>query len=183
MAIFGSSRKRHYGKAPAAQKGTMYLRRVDNGRTARYELSSHSTEKVEWVSMEKDEMGRPLTVRKPLEVTTVHGKTQSFSVAGKRYPNFYTFLRHQDGEWGEDLYGRKVLCTKEKFPCFDSYDRIYETRYFRWYFIREGNSVSQVFATDERDMIYITEDVENVEGWAWMRMKSTGFCQPPKQEG
>lgn len=100
-----------------------------------------------------------------------------FHVAGKTYLSFHCFLKSQDGEWGEDLYGRKVLCTREKFPCFDSYDYIHEHRYFRWYFIRNGNSISQVFVTDERDKVYVTEDVQNVENWAWGRMKDTGFCQ------
>lgn len=167
-------------KESTEQSKDMFLRRVDSGKRVHYELSSHSTEKVEWVSLETGGDGKPVEVREPEEVTREYSRKGRFTVAGKTYPNFRGFLKQQEGEWGQDLYGRKVLCTKEKFPCFDSYDYMYENRYYRWYFIREGNSLSQVFVTDERDRVYVTEDVQNVEGWAWTRMKATGFCQCPK---
>lgn len=161
----------------------MFLRHVGEGKFVHYELNSNSTEKVEWVSLETDKDGKPVAVREPVEVTTEYSRKSSFSVAGKTYPNFNSFLKKQEGEWGEDLYGRKVLCTKELFPCFDSFDYLHEHRYYRWYFIREGNSLSQVFVADERDKVYVTEDVQNVECWAWDRMKATGFCQMPKSGG
>ena len=134
----------------------MYLRRAGNGAFVSYELKGTSTEKVEWVSVETDGDGKPVTVREPNERTGEYSRKGMFCVAGKTYRNLKGFLRKQDGEWAEDIYGRKVLCTKEKYPCFDSYDYQNETRYFRWYFIREGDSISQVFVSDDRDKIYVT---------------------------
>lgn len=166
--------------APRQEEPAMYLRRVGNGAFVRYELKSTSTEKVEWVSLQTDEAGNPLVVREPQETTREFSRKGYFSAAGKVYWNLNQLCRNHKGDWAEDIYGRKVLCTKEKYPCFDSYDYLNETRYFRWYFIREGNAVCQVFAADDRDIIYVTEDLQNVEGWAWERMKATGFCQPPK---
>lgn len=102
------------------------------------------------------------------------------TVAGKTYPSFQSFLKEQEGDWGEDLYGRKVLCVKERFPCFDSYDFLYDDRCFRWYFIRKGNSISRVFSADGQNRIYVTEDVQDVDRRVWEKMIETGFCQPPK---
>ena len=160
----------------------MYLRYVDRGKLVRTELISYSTVKVEWVSQETDGDGKPAVVREPKEVARECSKYAAFSLAGKKYLNLEGFLRKQDGEWGEDIYGRQVLCTREKYPCFDSNDWLYENRYYRWYFIREGNTVSQLFTADDREKIYVTEDVRNVEEWSWSRMTATGFCQLPAQE-
>ena len=168
--------------APRQEEPAMYLRRVGNGAFVRYELKSTSTEKVEWVSPETDETGAPVKTRQPEEHTRKYGKHTGFSLAGKYYRNLNHFLRTQAGEWGEDAYGRTVFCTKERYPCFDSFDALYEDRYFRWYFIREGNSLSQLFVADDRNTIYVTEDLGNIERWAWERMKATGFCQPPKAQ-
>lgn len=164
------------------ERKDMYLRRVGNGSSFRHELGSYSGEKVEWVSVETDETGKPVAVRQPEEHTREYSKFQKFTMAGKTYWNFSHFLKKSEEEWGKDAYGRTVFCTKERYPCFDSYDFLCETRYFRWYFIREGNSVSQLFAADDRGKIYVTEDLGNVESWAWDRMKATGFCQMPRED-
>lgn len=158
----------------------MVLRRVGKGESIRYELNGSSTERVQWVSLETDQDGNPVKVRAPDEVTTIHSRKDKLTVAGRTYPSFQSFLKEQEGDWGEDLYGRKVLCVKERFPCFDSYDFLYDHRYFRWYFIRKGNSISRIFSTDSRDKIYVTEDVRDVDSQAWEQMQATGFCHPPK---
>ena len=185
MAVSAFWKHFHRNQVPEKQEvpqkqEDMYLRRVGCGEMVRYELKSYSTEKVEWVSMETDENGSPVQVRVPDSHICEYSRKHCFSMAGKTYQDLGHFLRNQDGEWGQDIYGRKVLCTKERYPCFDSSDYLYEDRYFRWYFIREGNAVSQLFAADDRDKIYVTEDVQNIEPWAWSRMKATGFCQLPE---
>ena len=169
-----------HNEDPAEGRCDMFLRPAGNGTIFRHELGGHSTQRVEWVSLETDENGKPVAVRESCERTEVGSKNQAFYMAGKEYRNLKAFLKSQDEEWGVDSYGRQVLCTKERYPCFDSYDFLSENRYFRWFFIREGNSVSQLFYADDRDKIYITEDVHNIEDWAWSRMKATGFCQPQK---
>lgn len=158
----------------------MVLRRVERGKSIRYELNGSSTERIQWVSLETDQDGNPVKIRTPEEVTTICGRKDKLTVAGKTYPNFQSFLKEQEGDWGEDLYGRKVLCVKERFPCFDSYDLLYDHRCFRWYYIRKGNSLSRVFVTDERDKVFVTEDVQDVDSRAWEQMRQTGFCQGPK---
>ena len=179
LSSFG--RKQNEKKKMDKKEKNLYLRAAGNGETVHYELKSHSTIAVEWVSEETDGNGKPVVVRVPQETTREYSRKQEFTMAGKTYKNIWYFLRRQGNEWAEDTYGRKVLCTKEKYPCFDSYDRMYEDRYFRWYFIREGDSVSQLFVADDRDKIYVTEDLRNVERWAWGRMQATGFCQPPME--
>lgn len=160
----------------------MYLRRMGSGERFDHELGIYSTEKVEWISGETDETGNPAETRQPEQHTRTYSKWCGFSLAGKPYWNLKHFLRKQEGEWGEDAYGRTVFCTKERYPCFDSFDALYEDRYFRWYFIREGNSLSQLFVADDRNKIYVTEDLGNIERWAWERMKAAGFCQMPGKE-
>lgn len=174
MALFRSMKR----DKSVEERGDMYLRRIGNGERFHHELGCYSTDKVEWVSKETDENGKPVVVREPDEYTLEYSKKDRFSLAGKSYQDYNHFLKKLDGEWGEDVYDRKVLCTREMYPCFDSYDYLYENRYFRWFFIRKGNSISQLFAADDRDKIYVTEDIQNIEGWAWDRMKETGFCQP-----
>ena len=167
----------------AVTEGTgLYLRRVGSGERFEHDLGIYSTEKVEWVSPETDETGAPVKTRQPEEHTRKYGKHTGFSLAGKYYRNLNHFLRTQAGEWGEDIYGRTVFCTKERYPCFDSFDALYEDRYFRWFFIRQGNSLSQLFVADDRNTVYVTEDLGNIQRWAWERMKATGFCQKPGEE-
>lgn len=170
------------GDVAVTERSVMYLRRVGSGDRFSHELGIYSTEKVEWVSRETDETGAPAEIRQPEEHTRTYSKWAAFSLAGKTYWNLKHFLRKQEGEWGEDAYGRTVFCTKERYPCFDSFDALYEDRYFRWYFIREGNSLSQLFVADDRNIIYVTEDLGNIQRWAWERMKATGFCQLPSEE-
>jgi len=170
------------GDVAVTERSVMYLRRVGSGDRFSHELGCCSTEKVEWVSREADADGIPAEIRKPEENTRTYSKWGSFSLAGKTYWNLKHFLKKQEGEWGEDIYGRTVFCTRERYPCFDSFDALYEDRYFRWYFIRKGNSLSQLFVADDRNKIYVTEDLGNIERWAWSRMKATGFCQLSGEE-
>lgn len=172
--------KTMFGKQVPQERKDMYLHRVGSGSMVRYELTSRPTEKVEWVSLEADENGKPLVVREPNESTREYSREGKFTLAGKTYKDLNHFLRKTNDEWAEDIYGRRVLCTKERYPCFDSDDYLYETRYFRWYFVQKGASISLLFVSDDRDKIYATEDVQNVDSWAWDRMKANGFCQPSR---
>lgn len=49
-----------------------------------------------------------------------------------------------------DTYGRRVLYFRERFPCFDSYDRIHENRHYHWYAIDCGDTVTLVYTQDEK---------------------------------
>jgi len=166
---------------PEEKAPEMVLRSVDNGGIVHYVLSSYFTKKVEWVSLETDGDGKPLVVREPEEVTCQYSRREPFILAGKQYPNLNRFLRKMENDWAEDIYGRKVLCARELYPCFDSYDYMNENRYHRWFLIREGDRLSRLFMSDDRDKIFVTEDVANVESDVWKLMQETGFCQPPEE--
>lgn len=171
--VFGSL----FGKKPVKTEKEMYLRIAGPGQPVHQDLRISAGKRVEWVSEQTDEEGNPVTVRVPQEHTTQYSKTKPFSMAGKIYPNLNSFLRKRENDWGEDLYGRQVLCLLERFPCFDSYDYMHEDRYYRWYFIREGNTLSCLYSSDGMETIRVTEDVANLEGKTWREMERCGFCQ------
>ena len=168
------------GSNRVGKKRDMYLRHAGSGAKVAYELISFFTEKVEWVSMETDKNGNPVEVRVPHESTVEYSRNLPFTMAGKRYLDLNHFLKKMDGEWGEDVFGRKIFCVTELYPCFDSYDYLNEKRHHRWFFIREKNTISQLFMSDDRKKIYVTEDVQNVAPRVWKSMKEEGFCQPAK---
>lgn len=156
---------------------TMYLHYVDRGNRIKYDLTSQFTEKVVWIHGEVDSDENPVVQREPEEVSFVCSRDSEFTVAGKTYPNFDSMLKACEGNWGVDIHGREVFCYNELFPCFDSYDYATETRYYRWRFIREGNRLSRVYASDTGDIVFVTEDVGNIEAQIWRQMVELGYCQ------
>ena len=76
-----------------------------------------------------------------------------------------------------DVYDRRVLYFRERFPCFDSYDYLYEHRYYRWYFLRDGDTLTQIYYADEGKSITVTEDVAKVRDWMWERMQEVWNLQ------
>ena len=60
----------------------------------------------------------------------------------------------------QDIYGRRVLYFCERFPCFDSYDRLYENRYYHWYAIDNGGKVTLVYSEDEQPGVQVHEDYQ-----------------------
>ena len=75
-----------------------------------------------------------------------------------------------------DVYGREVFAFRERFPCFDSYDYLYEHRYFRWFYIREGDSLYCVYYVDEQKTVKITDDVRRIEKRdAWESMRALNW--------
>ena len=162
---------------------TMFLRETGRGTGIHYDLCSYSTWQVQWVSVQKDASGDPLTLRTPEEQSRVCDRKGPFSLAGREYAGLNYFLRQMEGNWGRDIYGRQVLCVAERFPCFDSYDYLNENRYYRWFFIREGDRLSRLYFSDGGKKLYITEDVGNVERKVWDIMVSVGFCQCPQDSG
>lgn len=101
-----------------------------------------------------------------------------FVAGGKHYSSpeqLCTEKLQEDGTY-RDVYGRDVFGYKERFPCFDSYDYLYEHRYFRWFYIREGDSLCCVYYEDERDSVEVTEDVSCIhKERAWKAMKEISW--------
>lgn len=181
MDILGIFKNKSGSDKPEIRED-MYLRTAGKGEMIHYELSSYGCQYVEWVSRGTDEHGEPVSVRIPQEKTVECEGMQSFTLGGKTYRNINHFI-HSDDEktWTTDVYGRTVLCLKNRFPCFDSYDYLYEHRYYRWFFLREGNSLHRVFVTDERKKFYVTEDVARLENDCWKKMQELGYCQQTEE--
>lgn len=148
------------------------FRKAGAGETVRYELSTSFAGKLEWVSPD----GK---VREPEETKAEYAYPGSFTAAGKKYTSWKQLCVTTDesGFFARDIYGREVFCMRERFPCFDSYDYLYENRYYRWFFLREGNKLTRVYYTDERDVIHVTEDVRNLESKCWTEMKEKGYVK------
>lgn len=129
--------------------------------------------KLEWFNLQTEAVRRP-EPRKQEYLTGL-----PFQAAGKCYRNLaeLTVSQKEGSPWVKDIHGRQVLCLKERFPCFDSYDYLYEHRYNHWLYIREGNVLTQIHWGDERKTFTVTEDVDSLYGSHWEEMKKLGFCQ------
>lgn len=129
--------------------------------------------KLEWFDLLTENVRRPEPVKKEFPAGL------PFRAAGKSYRNLaeLTARREEGSEWARDIYGRQVLCLEERFPCFDSYDYLYEHRYNHWLYIREGNTLTVVHYGDEKRTFTVTEDVDSLYGLHWEKMKELGFCQ------
>ena len=74
-----------------------------------------------------------------------------------------------------DCHGRTVISLSERFPCFDSYDYLYENRHYRWWLIIQPESITRVYAEDGRGKIYVTEDVLDLEPVCVEALKNAGL--------
>lgn len=108
----------------------------------------------------------------------VYSAKDGFFAAGKHYDSVSQLCLEEDLDTrrARDIHGREVLYLKERFPCFDSYDLLYENRYYRWFFIRQDNSLTRVYQIDGRDRVYVTEDVRNLENKCWEQMKKLCYA-------
>lgn len=166
-------------KAPEPQE-EMLLHCTSESKKISRDLDCTSAYKVEWISRETGEDGRPLVIREPVEQEAVHTRRSIFTVAGKPYCGLNAFLhglKEIDEDWAKDQYGRKVLRIKRRFPCFDSYDYLTENRFYRWFFIREGNSISRVYASDDTPNVYVTDDVAYVEYNLLNELRDAGMVE------
>lgn len=158
----------------------MLLHCTEESKKISRDLNCTSAYKVEWISREKGEDGRPLALREPEEQEAVHTRRSIFTVAGKPYCGLNAFLyglKEIDDDWAEDQYGRKVLRIQKRFPCFDSYDYLTENRFYRWFFIRKGNSISRIYASDDCPNVYVTDDVAYVEYDLINKLRDAGMIE------
>ena len=155
----------------------MLLKRCGNISKVHYYYSSYETDAICWVSRESKENGEPVCTRAPKEQTVEYSKSEGFVAAGRKYQSIQQLCVETDetGTWCKDRYGREVFCVKERFPCFDSYDYLYEDRYFRWFFLQENGKLTRVHYTDQRNSIYVTEDVANLETKCWEKMNALDY--------
>ena len=137
--------------------------------------NQHSTSWIDlkWVSRELDENENPLTSRIPEPVRTTQSLKAGFSAAGRSYRSIreLAVAKKDGGPVCIDCYGREVFCFFERFPCFDSYDYLYEHRYIRRFLIREGDRLTLVYYEDENDSVNVTEDLKRVKVAWWKEME------------
>ena len=125
------------------------------------------------------------TIRIP-EQQEQHFKGLSFTAAGKEYGSCRELCAREteDSRIYLDVYGREVFEYKERFPCFDSYDYLYEHRYFRWFHILDGDRLCCVYCEDERPDTRVTEDLRFLRKGAWDEMKEINWqgCADENEE-
>lgn len=151
--------------------GDMVLRACGGGEPVGYPGCRYSTYRLQWVSRTTGE------VREPRETTRTYPAQLGFTAAGKHYQSIRQLYAQHDKTrtWCRDIYGREVLYLAERFPCFDSEDFLYEKRYYRFFFLREGEKLTRVQYTDESDTVTVTEDVANLERQWMERFQSLGY--------
>ena len=116
-------------------------------------------------------------VREPRETTRTYPTYLGFTAAGKHYRSIrQLYARHDETlTWCRDIYGLEVLYLAERFPCFDSEDFLYEKRFYRFFFLREGEKLTRVQYTDESNTVTVTEDVANLERQWMEKFQSLGY--------
>lgn len=138
----------------------------------RYELSGYACSEVVWELPDG-------SVRVPQEKTQRVHYPGPFIVAGRLYTAWEQLCAKEDasGQNYRDIYGREVAYLGERFPCFDSFDYAHEKRYYRWFFLRENDKLTRVFYTDERNKIFVTQDVHLLEDKCCKRLISAGWLR------
>jgi len=113
------------------------------------------------------------TLRKPEPKERNYVYPGIFTAGGKDYCNISQLCAEKLDEWGHvcrDIYGRDVFAEWERFPCFDSYDYLYEHRYYRWFYIRDNDRLTCVYYEDEQKKITVTEDAVKIHDRCWKSM-------------
>ena len=96
-----------------------------------------------------------------------------FIAAGKKYyfERQLTLLRvHLTENIYKDCYGRRVLLIHERYPTFDSYDALYENRYYHHYYIETPEGFTHVRTADDQPEIRVWE---NIQAEAFIRDNKT----------
>ncbi len=93
-----------------------------------------------------------------------------FTAAGKDYTDIRQLENSSLGEIDgikyqgykisvyQDVYGRRVLYFRERFPCFDSYDFMYENRYYHWHIVEGEKGLTVVYTQDEKPGVQVCEN-------------------------
>ena len=151
------------------------------GKSLKTSLGRSASYKLLWVSRELDGEGRPLRQREPSGQRFSFPVKRGFIAAGRRYGHIRQLRRKVVRDCGfkcdlcRDVYGREVLYIIERFPCFDSYDYLYDNRCERWFLICSGGALTRVKYTDGTDYVEVWEDPPELEFNLWEQMLSLGW--------
>ena len=142
----------------------------------RYDAASYSAMQLQWISQETEEDGSTRRTRQPHEHTTCYSDFP-IQAAGKTYHSLDQLTCGSKGHCRlyRDIHNRLVFRMVKPFPCFDEFDAMYETRMYRWFFLREGGKLTRIHTSDDSSEIYVTEDVENLECCVWEHMLQWGY--------
>lgn len=173
--------KNLFSKQKSSPKLCMEPKSYGSGTKANYDLSMYSTQRIRWVSREKNELGEPLSVRIPSETSQKFSLFGDFIADGKSYQTWDQLCQTETEtpDLYRDIYGRLVFYTTKLFPCFDSWDYIHENRRYRWFFILGDGKMTRVFYTDGRSKIHVTEDVECIEDDCWEELQKLPLWSGP----
>lgn len=135
---------------------------------------------IDWISQETDGQGQPLRNHIPKPKKEIFPKFIGFCAAGRCYFSLKALtavvIDENKGLY-KDIFGRRVLAVKERFPCFDSYDYQYEKRYYRWFYLIYKNRLTCVYYEDESNVIEVTKDVRLIKERTWKAMVDAGVLQ------
>ena len=122
--------------------------------------------RLKWVSRILGEDGQPAEERQPLETKERFFLSEGFVAAGRYYSRLDQLISVETETPGlyVDAFGRKVLYTYERFPCFDVYDEMNENRYYRWFYLVVEGKVTVVYYADCSNAIDVTEDAASIRG-------------------
>ena len=151
----------------------MVIKYDDSGGITSYH-ESYITKKLKWVSRRD-----PTLVRIPRQETKTFRMDKSFTAAGRGYKGLWQLRDKKVPDvfhWYEDIYGREVFCVfKRSNADWDYFDRIYDTRCRRWYLLRDGEKLTQIYHVDGSSDIIVTEDVRGLEYDIWQEMVKYGY--------
>lgn len=156
--------------------GEMTLKAVGWADMVRYDAASYSAMRLQWISQETEEDGSTRRTRQPHEHTTRYSGFP-IQAAGKTYHSLDQLTCGNKGHCRlyRDIHNRLVFRMVKPFPCFDEFDAMYETRMYRWFFLREGDKLTRIHTSDDSSEIYVTEDVERLECFVWEHMLQWGY--------
>ena len=152
----------------------MILQAVGCGKGIYHRRIFYGTDRLRWIAETASGHSRD-----PQETVTDYTLSGGFFAAGKPYISTgQLVLPSEKGEpWFRDCYGREVLYLTERFPCFDSFDFLWERRCFRYYFICENYQLTCIQTTDGLDTVIVTEDLQDLKCSLWQEFLRLGYYQ------
>ena len=141
----------------------MILQSIGFGEMVRHSHGLYSTVRLRWINE-----NTPEQYRTPCPTAKTYSSDGAFEAAGKEYQRLSQLVvveSPKGAPWFQDIYGREGLHLTERFPCFDSYDYMYEDRYFHDLFICEKDRLTHLLVTDEEDIPRQQPEKDSLPGW------------------
>lgn len=169
--------KKLFGGNTVPQNLHMQPQTYRGGATARHELFVGSAQSIRWVSTETNSDGQPTAIRIPNESTRKFSYPGNFIADGKTYKNWAQLCQEKPKSQGYTQISTEEMwsTTQNCFPCFDSFDYLYEKRRHRWFFLLGNGKMTRIVYADEQEKIHVTEDVANIETKCWNILKDLPF--------